>query len=200
DAGLPHPAEIELEPEQVGRQPAQQIEERRAARDRHRLRPVIVETKADAPIARSPRGVGEPLDHLIRALECLGIDPADGGAVDSENAELLGNVTHVALDRLHANVTTRRDEIRRVEPRPHLLRRVAVQLEELDTVEALLTHGTQHTFEIAVAGLTDRPELKPNAWHATKSKSQGRGLRALPTIWFQRSPQAATRCEWLEAR
>src|SRR5262245_40064890 len=171
DAGLPHPAEIELEPEQVGRQPAQEIEKRWAAREWHRLRPVVVETEANAAIARGPRGIGEPLDHLIRALERLGIDPADRGSVDSEDAQLLLKLAQLTLHDLQANMTARRDEIRRVEPRAHVLHRVAVQLEELHTVKALRTHRPQHALQIAVASVADCPELKPDAWHAMKSTS-----------------------------
>src|SRR5262249_11014437 len=95
-----------------------------------------------------------------------------------------------ALDRLQADVKTRRDEVRGVEPRAHLLHRVAVQLEELDTVKALRPHRPQYALEIVVASLTDRPELKPNAWHATKSTRQTWRWSRQPTAPFRHSSAA----------
>src|SRR5262249_18373803 len=110
----------------------------------------------------STRGVGEPFDHVVRTIERLRIDPADRGPVGSEDTELLGELAQLALDHLEADMTARRDEVRRVEPRAHHLHRVAVQLAEIDPVEALRPHGPQRAREIAGDRVADRPELKPD--------------------------------------
>ena len=92
---LPDPAEVELEPEQLGGQLAQQVEERAAVVEGSQLGPVVVEAEVDSGLLECVRnGLDARHEGLV---EPVGIDPAERKVVRAERrqlgAELLGLVS-----------------------------------------------------------------------------------------------------------
>ena len=137
-AGLPDPAEVELEPEQVGGEFAQQVEERPAVVECAQLGPVVVEAEADVVLAQRLPGRLDARDELTRPVEPVRVDPAEREPVGAERRELGGELLGLRLDDGEGRMASERDEPRGVEPCAHLGGLVPVQLEELDAVVAEL--------------------------------------------------------------
>ena len=176
-ACLPHPTQVQLEPEQLGGQRAQLVEQRVRVVELGELAPVVVEAQAQPVLARLLGDGGDARDDRPRGVARLGrIDPAERDPVATERPQLFRQRRQLQLERVQAGMPPRGDEPELVQPPAHLDCVVAVQVEELDTVVADLPHRPEHAFEIARAVVANRVQLQRDAGHRRLATGAGRLL------------------------
>ena len=176
-ARLPHPAEIELEPDQLGRQRAQLVEQRVRVVELRQLAPVVVEAETEPVLARQPRNGGDSRDDRARVVARLRwVDPAERDPVAAERSQLLRERRQLCLERVQSRVPTHRDEPEPVEPLAYLDCVVPVQVVELDSVVTDLRNRPEHVLQVARALVANRVQHQCDAGHRVLPTGAGRLL------------------------
>src|SRR5262249_6975698 len=93
------------------------------------------------------------------------LDPADDDAIVAERLRLRRQGWQPTVERCQRHVAAARRQAELVEPTAHLLRRVPVQVEELDALVADRRHSSERPFEVASAILADRVQHQADSRH-----------------------------------
>ena len=122
---------------------------RRAGAARRRGCGSRVEARRRALVARSRC---DPLDDRVR-LGGRGrwSDPPQHEAIGSDRSKLIGQLVEIALDSVEKHVPAADFELELVEQRPHSVRVMPVEVEELDSLVADLANGPEHSVQVALA-------------------------------------------------
>ena len=165
-AGLPDPAEVELEPEEIRRQLAEEGDQRAAVAERTQLARVVVEAEAKPELLRVRGDRRDALRPRARVVDRgRGPDPRERDAVRAEHAQLCGERGEIGLERLDQRVPAGGDEAELVQPRAHLPGLVTVQIEDLDALVPERGDRAQDALEIARALVAHGVELEADARH-----------------------------------
>jgi hypothetical protein len=127
---------------------------------------VIVEAELEVVLSGAACGESEPFDPCIGLRRRRGrLDPRHDHATEPERLRFGGERGDVRLDHAERGVARACGEPELVEPATNGRGIVAVQLEELDSLEAHRGDRPQRSREVAGAVVPDGVEHEPDARH-----------------------------------